>query len=60
MKLFGDEKLAGQGIKHIITGGIADLADIGFFNVFLLFIPDIFAKSFSFLVAVCIKYTGNK
>ncbi len=60
MKIFGDEKLAGQATRHIITGGLADLADIGFFNVFLLFIPDVFAKAFSFLVAVCIKYFGNK
>ena len=35
MKIFGDEKLAGQGVRHLITGAVADLADIGFFNIFL-------------------------
>lgn len=50
-----------QGIKHILTGGFADLVDIGFFNLLFLFLPfQIFVKAISFLVAAVIKYFGNK
>lgn len=55
------KKVVGQGIKHIIVGGFADLADIGFFNLIFLFFPaQIIVKAVSFLIAATIKYFGNK
>jgi len=50
-----------QGIRHIITGGFADLVDIGIFNLLFWFFPfQTLAKVASFLVAATIKYFGNK
>jgi len=50
-----------QGIKHIITGGFADLADIGVFNLLFWFFPaQLAVKAVSFLAAAAIKYLGNK
>ncbi|MCX6720973.1 MAG: GtrA family protein [Candidatus Staskawiczbacteria bacterium] len=50
-----------QGIKHIITGGFADLVDIGAFILLFLFIPyQTIVKAVSFLIAATIKYFGNK
>ena len=50
-----------QGIRHILTGGFADLVDIGVFNLLFLFFPfQTIVKAVSFLVAATIKYFGNK
>lgn len=50
-----------QGIKHIFTGGVADLVDIGVFNLlFWIFPAQLIIKAISFLVAAVIKYFGNK
>jgi putative flippase GtrA len=50
-----------QGIRHIITGGLADLVDIGFFNLLFWFFPaQLTIKAISFLLAAAIKYFGNK
>jgi len=55
-----------QGIRHILTGGFADLVDIGIFNLLFLCLAGAFAeaggfsKAISFLVAAVIKYFGNK
>jgi len=54
-------KILKQAAKHIITGGVADVADILFFQIFFVLMQlDILAKAISFLVAVTIKYGGNK
>lgn len=50
-----------QGFRHILTGGVADLVDIGIFNLLFLFIPtQLPIKAVSFLVGAVIKYFGNK
>lgn len=54
-------KILKQGIRHIITGGFADLVDIGIFNLLFFFFPwQNFIKAVSFLIAASIKYFGNK
>jgi len=51
----------GQGIRHIIVGAVADLADIGFFNLLFWVFPfQILVKAVSFLIAATLKYFGNK
>lgn len=55
------KKILRQGIRHILTGGFADLIDIGVFNLlFFIFPAQIIIKAVSFLVAATIKYFGNK
>lgn len=55
------KKIVGQGIRHILVGAVADLADIGFFNLLFWVFPfQISVKAVSFLCAAIIKYFGNK
>lgn len=50
-----------QAIKHILTGAVADAVDIGVFNLLFWLLPfELVIKAISFLVAVAIKYIGNK
>ena len=51
-----------QGIKFLIVGGLATLADLAFFNILVLIITGnpLIAKSLSFLVSITMKYTGNR
>ncbi len=51
-----------QGIKFLLVGAFATLADLVFFQLFVwIIIPNLLiAKSISFLISVAIKYGGNK
>lgn len=50
-----------QAAKFTLIGGFADIIDIKAFQMLVLLIPaDLFAKAISFLVAVAIKYIGNR
>jgi len=50
-----------QGVRHILTGGFADLIDIGVFNLLFFFFPaQLTIKAISFLIAAIVKYFGNK
>ncbi|MCX6720008.1 MAG: GtrA family protein [Candidatus Staskawiczbacteria bacterium] len=50
-----------QAAKFILVGGFADIIDIIAYSLIFLLIPmSLVVKAFSFLVAVCIKYVGNK
>ncbi|MCX6721552.1 MAG: GtrA family protein [Candidatus Staskawiczbacteria bacterium] len=54
-------KITGQVMRHVIVGGLADLADLACFQIFFwIFGADILSKTISFLFAVSIKYAGNK
>jgi putative flippase GtrA len=47
--------------KFVLVGGFADIVDIKLFLIIFIFLPFAsFVKALTFLVAVTIKYIGNK
>lgn len=60
-RIFRNTKLIGQGIRHVLTGAFADIADIKLFQLFFwLFPAQLTVKVISFLLASVVKYLGNK
>lgn len=54
-------KTINQVCKHVLTGGVADVADLVFFEIFFFILgADIASKAISFVIAVAIKFAGNK
>ena len=51
-----------QGIKFLLVGGVATIADLVFFELLIGIIAGnlLIAKSISFLISVAMKYGGNK
>jgi putative flippase GtrA len=60
-RIFKNTKIVGQGIRHILTGAFADIADIKIFQLlFWIFPAGLTIKTISFLASAVIKYFGNK